>query len=335
MFPKKPYLIAEVGSNHLGDPKLCISSIKQAKKAGADCVKFQLFDETNLVNQKMKIYKHVKDKKLSYQYERFKRVKISLDLVKKLSKISRENKIDFCVTPFDPNYVRNLSRYIKFFKVASGDLNNIPLLKEIAKTKKKVVISTGMSNLDEIRHALSFFKKKDVVLLHCMSSYPTKNIDANLINIQKLKEKFNIEVGYSDHTVGIDAAANSVFFGATVIEKHFMPKITRLAGDYKLSVDQKKLKDLIINIKKNFQLIGKERISEYNCEKYYKKTLRRSIYFSKDIKINQKIKMSDLNFLRPFSEVGIKLEDYKKFLGLKLKIKVKKNQLVKKIHFQK
>lgn len=335
MFRKKPYLIAEVGSNHLGDLKLCISSIKQAKKAGADCVKFQLFDETNLVNQKMRIYKHVKDKKLSYQYERFKKVKISLDIVKKLSKISKENKIDFCVTPFDPGYVKNLTRYIKFFKVASGDLNNIPLLKEISKTKKKVVISTGMSTLEEVKHAISFFNKKNVTLLHCISCYPTKNIDANLINIKKLKEKFNLEVGYSDHTEGINAAANSVFFGAMVIEKHFMPKITRLAGDYKLSIDKKKLKKLVSKIRENFLLIGKERIGQYNCEKYYKKTLRRSIYFSKDIKINKKIKMSDFNFLRPFSKIGLKLEEYKKFIGSKLKTNVKKNQLVKKIYFQK
>jgi len=335
MFQKKPYVIAEVGSNHLGDPKLCISSIKQAKKAGADCVKFQLFDETNLVNQKMKIYKHVKDKRLSYQYERFRKVKISLDLVKKLSRISKENKIDFCVTPFDPSYVKKLTKYVKFFKVASGDINNIPLLKEISKTKKKVVISTGMSTLEEVENAISFFKKNNVTLLHCISCYPTKNTDANLINIHKLKEKFNLEVGYSDHTEGIDVAANSVFFGAVVIEKHFMPKITRLAGDYKLSIDEKNLKKLVLKIRRNFQSIGNERIGQYNCEKYYKKTLRRSIYFSKNIKMNKKISMSDFNFLRPFSKIGLQIEEYEKFIGSKLKTNVKKNQLVKKIHFQK
>lgn len=333
MFKKTPYLIAEVGSNHMGDPKLCISSIKKASKAGADCVKFQLFNEKNLVNQKMKIYKHVKDKKFIYQYERFKKVKISLDLVKKLSKISKQNKIDFCVTPFDPSYVKGLSKYVKFFKVASGDINNIPLLKEIAKTKKKVVISTGMSTLEEVKRAISFFKKKNIVLLHCISCYPTKNKDANLINIRKLKKRFNLEVGYSDHTEGIDVAANSVFFGAMVIEKHFMPRSTSLAGDYKLSINEKKLKRLTFNIKKNFELIGSERKREYNCERYYKKTLRRSIYFSKDLKINNIIKINDFNFLRPFSITGIKVEEYKKFIGLKLKSNVKKNQLVKKIHF--
>jgi len=172
-------------------------------------------------------------------------------------------------------------------------------------------------------------------LLHCISCYPTKNTDANLINIHKLKEKFNLEVGYSDHTEGIDVAANSVFFGAVVIEKHFMPKITRLAGDYKLSIDEKNLKKLVLKIRRNFQSIGNERIGQYNCEKYYKKTLRRSIYFSKNIKMNKKISMSDFNFLRPFSKIGLQIEEYEKFIGSKLKTNVKKNQLVKKIHFQK
>jgi len=335
MFKKGPYIIAEVGSNHLGNPSLCISSIKQAKNAGADCVKFQLFDENNLVNKKMKIYKHVKDKNLTYQYERFRKVKISLNLVKRLSKISKKNKIDFCVTPFDQKYVKQINKYVKFFKVASGDINNVELLKEIARTKKKVVISTGMSNIKEIAKAVSFFPKKNVILLHCISCYPTKFKDANLINIQSLKNKFKLEVGYSDHTMGIKVASDSVYFGATVIEKHFMPRTTKLAGDYKLSVDKKKLKQLVLNVKNNSEIIGKQRIGTYKCEKYYKKTLRRSVYYSKNLNKDQKINNSNLNLLRPYLEEGLKIEDYKNFLGSKLIINVKKNQLVKKSHFKK
>ena len=330
---KKPYVIAEVGSNHLGNKNLCIASIKQAKKAGADCVKFQLFDENNLVNKKMKIYKHVKDYKLKYQYQRFKKVKISFQLIQKLFKESKKNKIDFCVTPFDVKYIKQLKRYVKFFKVASGDLNNIDLLKEIASTKKKVVISTGMSNLKEIKKAISFFPKKNVVLLHCISCYPTKNIDANLINIKTLKDKFRLEVGYSDHTTGIDAAANSVFFGATIIEKHFMPKKTKLAGDFKLSIDQYELKKLILKIKQNYEMIGKRRIGPFKSEAYYKKTLRRSVYYSDNIQKFKSIRKNHFNILRPYTKKGIKIEELKKFLNSKLKINVKKNQLVKKNHF--
>ncbi len=325
---KLPYVIAEVGSNHLGIKKLAEQSIVLAKKAGANCVKFQLFDENNLVNKKLKVYKHVSDKSLKYQYERFKKVKITIDYLKTLSKIAKKNKIDFCATPFDHNYVKKIKNYVNFFKVASGDINNYSLLKEISKTGKKVVISTGMSNLDEIKKALSFFSKNKVTLLHCISSYPTLKKNANLINIRFLKEKFKVPIGYSDHVPGIDTAAKSIFFGARVIEKHFMPKKTNLAGDYKLSVDFIGLKKLINSIKENFEIIGSNRKKYFDCEKYGIKTLRRSIYFIKNLREGEKIKKNDIILLRPYNNKGIKIEDLRKVLGAKIKTKVKKNQLL-------
>ena len=147
-----------------------------------------------------------------------------------------------------------------------------------------------MSSLQEIKNAIKYFPKKKVILLHCISCYPTKISDANLINLKILKEKFRLEVGYSDHTPGIEAASNSVFFGASVIEKHFMPRKTKLAGDFKLSIDQHALKKLVFNVKQNYQMIGKKRSGPYKCENYYKKTLRRSIYYSQNIKKSKKLK---------------------------------------------
>ena len=330
MFKKrKPYLIAEVGSNHLGREKLSKQSIILAKKAGADCIKFQLFNENNLVNSKLKVYKHVADKKLKYQYQRFKKVKISIDQVKIFSKLAKKYKIDFCVTPFDHSYVKKIKNYVSFFKVASGDINNIDLLKEISKKKKKVVISTGMSNLKEIKKALNFFPRNKVVLLHCISNYPTAKKDANLINIKFLRKKFGVSTGYSDHVPGIETAAKSVFFGAKVIEKHFMPIKSKLAGDYKLSVDHRELKRLVNLIKENINLIGCPRKKEFACEKYGKKTLRRSIYFSNNFKIGHYLKKEDFVFLRPFEKKGVKIEDLKKIIGKKLKSNIKKHQLVK------
>ena len=114
---KLPYVIAEVGSNHLGIKKLAEQSIVLAKKAGADCVKFQLFDENNLVNKKLKVYKHVSDKSLKYQHERFKKVKLTIDYLKILSKRAKKNKIDFCVTPFDHSYVKKIKNYVTFLKL--------------------------------------------------------------------------------------------------------------------------------------------------------------------------------------------------------------------------
>ena len=263
-----PYLVAEVGSNHLGSEKLMKNSIIQAKKAGANCVKFQIFNEDNLVNKNVKVFKHVRDRKIKYQYQRFKKVKISTSQFIKYSKFAKKIGLDISVTPFDVSYVKLLKKYVKFLKVASGDLTNIPLLKEIAKSKKEVVISTGMASDNEILKALSIFKnKRKVTLLHCISCYPTKLEDSNLTNIHYLK-KFNTRVGYSDHTAGINAAANSVFFGAKIIEKHFMPKRTKLAGDYDLSIDEKQLKELSDRIKENFLTIGNKRKKLTDVKKY-------------------------------------------------------------------
>ncbi len=327
---KYPYLVAEVGSNHLGSDKLIKKSILLAKKSGADCVKFQLFDENNLVNKNIKIFKHVSDKKLKFQYQRFKKVKISVSQIIKYYKFSKKIGIDFSVTPFDPAYIKKIKRYTTFFKIASGDINYIPLLKEIAKTNKKVVISTGMSKEQEIKKALSFFKNKNkITLLHCISSYPTNIESSNLININNLKKKYKVDIGYSDHTPGTIVAANSVLFGAKMIEKHFMPVKTKLAGDYKLSIGAKEMKKLSEQIKFNFETIGKKRVDLYKSEKSFFKQLRRSIYYNKDLTKDYKLKKNDIIFIRPFNKYGIKIENYKKIIGKKLKFSVKKNQIIK------
>ena len=325
-----PYLVAEVGSNHLGSDKLIKRSILLAKKSGADCVKFQLFDENNLVNKNIKIFKHVSDKKLKFQYQRFKKVKISVSQIIKYYKFSKKIGIDLSVTPFDPSYVKKIKRYTTFFKIASGDINYIPLLKEIAKTNKKVVISTGMSKEKEIKKALSFFKNKNkITLLHCISSYPTNIASSNLINISNLKKKYKVDIGYSDHTPGITVAANSVLFGAKMIEKHFMPVKTKLAGDYKLSITADEMKKLSQLIKLNFESIGKKRVNLYKSEIPFIKQLRRSIYYSKNLIKNQKLKKDDFIFIRPFDKRGVKIENYKKIIGKRLKFSVKKNQIIK------
>ena len=136
----KRYLIGDIGTDQLGTMRLAVKAINEAKKGGADCVKFQLFDEKTIVHPKLKTLSYIKFNKYKYQIDRFKKMKISLVKVNKLYKYSRKLKIDFCITPFDPWYVKKIAKYVKFFKIASGDLNYIQLLKEIKKTKKKVDI---------------------------------------------------------------------------------------------------------------------------------------------------------------------------------------------------
>ena len=326
---KYPYIISEVGSNHLGKFVFCKKAILDSKRAGANCVKFQMFDENNLVHPKVKTYKHIKDKKIKYQFQRFKKVKLDKKKIIKLSIFAKKVGIDFAVTPFSHKDIKGIKNYVNFFKVASGDLNNFLILKEIAKTKKEVVLSTGMSNMKNIENAIKFFNKKKIVLLHCISSYPTDFKDANLENIKYLCKKFKCITGYSDHTRGIDASVSSVFFGARVIEKHFIPTMSREAGDFELSINEDQMEEMIKKIKLSVDLIGVKRKKVFSCEKYYEKNLKRSIYSKCNLKKNDKINKNNIILLRPYSKKGINIENYNKILGTKIKKKVKKFTLIK------
>ena len=325
----KVYLIAEIGSAHLGNMSLAIQAIKEAKKGGADCVKFQLYNEKTIVHPKLKTLSYIKFNKYKYQIDRFRKMKISLDIVRKLHKYSKKLKIDFCVTPFDPLFVKKISKYVKFFKIASGDLNYIPLLKEIKKTKKTAVLSTGMSNYKNIKNSLKYLDKKKVILMHCVSKYPTKTSDINLSNIYELKKFFNIPTGFSDHTSGIDATIASVFFGARIIEKHFVPlKGSRKSADYPLSINMKDLIILREKIANAMLMIGKKKDKVLKCEKYGEKNLKRSIYSSKKIKKGERFTKYNLICLRPFIKKGVRVENFYNLIGKKAQKNFLKYQLI-------
>jgi sialic acid synthase SpsE len=238
----KPYIIAEIGSSHMGSDKLALETIRQAKLGGANCVKFQIYKGESIVHPKLKTLKYIKHNKYKYQVDRFNKMSINIERLKKFYDYSKKIKIDFCVTPFDPDLVQKLSKFVKFFKVASGDLNYYQLLTKIKKTKKHVILSTGMSTYDDIQNSLKFLDKKKTTLMHCVSSYPTKKENINLSNIRKLNNYFKIPVGFSDHTTGIDAPIQAISYGAKVIEKHFVPiKGSTKSADYPLSINYKEL----------------------------------------------------------------------------------------------
>ena len=325
----KVYLIAEIGSAHLGNINLAFRAIKEAKNGGADCVKFQLYNEKTIVHPKLKTLSYIKFNKYKFQIDRFKKMKISLGTVKKLYAFSKKLKIDFCVTPFDPSFVKQISKYVKFFKVASGDLNYIPLLKAISKTKKKVIMSTGMSNYQDIKNSLKYLNKRNVIIMHCVSSYPTELKDINLSNITKLKDFFKLPVGFSDHTRGIEATIASVFFGARIIEKHFVPlKGSSKSADFPLSINYKEMKVLRYRISKALLMIGKEKNGILKCEKYGEKNLKRSIYSLKKIYKSQKFSKRNLICLRPYKKDGFKIEKFDNLLGKKAKKNFKEYELI-------
>jgi N,N'-diacetyllegionaminate synthase len=333
-YQKKVYVIAEVGSNHSGKIINCIKAVKAAKDSGADCVKFQLYDEKTIAHPKQLTLGYIKNNKFKFQRDRFKSLKLDFDKIKKIHSYCKKINIDFCVTPFDHKLVKRLSKYVNFFKIASGDINYLPLLKEVKKTGKKCIISTGMSEYKDIRRALTILGKKKTSILHCIASYPTNFNDCNLENIKYLKKEFKVPVGFSDHTSGIEASMNSVFFGAEIIEKHFLPseKIKKVA-DYELSIKPSQMKQMTEGIKNNINMVGSIKNKVLKCEKYFSINLKRSLYFSEKFSEEKKITLETINFLRPYNKKGIKLENYTSIVGKRLKKKVKKHELVCKKHF--
>ena len=242
----KVYIIAEIGINHNGNLNLAIKSIKAAAKAGVDAVKFQSFrTEEFMADKKLKYkYKTSKGIKTEHMYHMFKRLEFKNEWYSKLSNLCKSLEIDFLSSAADIESANILKKInSKAIKIASEDIINYPLLKKISKLNKRVILSTGMADDREIKKAISILKnlKKKLILLHCVSLYPTPENKINLGRILALKEKYKLPVGFSDHTIGINASFAAVVMGACIIEKHFTLSKKLLGPDHMLSADPKEL----------------------------------------------------------------------------------------------
>lgn len=326
----KPYIIAEIGINHEGNLNTAKKLIFEAKKAGADAVKFQVFKPETLAvekSKKTKLQKKTTGKESLSNI--WKKVCLNYKSLKKLRKISSRIKIDFICTPFDFDSLKLVKKLdLDAIKIASSDVTDIPLLSEISKTKKKIILSTGMSNFKEINRALKTIKKKNVAILHCVSLYPCEYKRANLKRILALKEKFKKNlVGYSDHCKNVEASLVAINLGAKIIEKHFTLNKNRLGLDHSLSADPKDLKT-ICDYARNFGLLhGLKKISPTNYERVFKKSFRKGVYLKKNLIKNQILKQEDIIIRRP--ENNIKPEMIYKIIGKKTKKNLKIHNTIK------
>lgn len=325
----KCVIIAEAGVNHNGSIKLAEKLIKEAKKNGADIIKFQTYKAEKLVSNDAPRFWNWKGeiKKSGSQYDSYKR----LDGFNKreyeiLFKLCKKYKIEFMSTAFDLESVDMLAGIgMKGFKVASCDLNNYLLLEKIAKTKLPILLSTGASNLDEIKKTLNFLKKqkcKNICIMHCTLCYPTKPVDANLSAISQLKKLFpSYLIGLSDHTLGINIASSSVLKGVNVIEKHFTTnKKLKKSADHWLSINPKELNELRKNTDELLEAMGKNGKRVLNCEKKSRTFSRRSIFAKNDIMQNTKIKKNNIIAKRPGT--GISPDKYNSIIGKIAKVDI-------------
>jgi N,N'-diacetyllegionaminate synthase len=251
---KKVFIIAEAGVNHNGSIDLAKKLIDVASNAGADAVKFQTFKADSLVSKDAKKAKYQAknmDDGDNSQYNMLKKLELDIDTHKELISYSNTKNIMFLSTPFDLESIKLLHDLnLQIFKIPSGEITNLPYLREIGKLKKQVILSTGMSTMQEIKDALEILlqagtKKENITILHANTMYPTPLEDVNLNAMLNIGKTFDIAYGYSDHTLGIEIPTASVAMGASVIEKHFTLDKTMQGPDHKASLEPQELKAMV------------------------------------------------------------------------------------------
>lgn len=328
----KVIIIAEAGVNHNGSIELAKQLIDVAAEAGADYVKFQTFKAEKLVsaNASRASYqvKNMKSGQVISQLEMLKRLELTNEDFLILKKYCVAKKIKFLSTGFDLESLDKLKKLdIDFFKVPSGEINNLPYLKKIASFGKPVVLSTGMSSMADIERALnvltsSGIKQKDITVLHCNTEYPTPAEDVNLRALQSIATAFRVKVGYSDHTQGIVIPIASVAIGATIIEKHFTLDQSMEGPDHKASLDPVELKEMVRSIRYLTKALGDGIKRPSKSELKNIVVARKSIHTAKDLKKGIVLKESDLEMLRPGD--GIDPMNIDLIVGKKLRKSLKK-----------
>ncbi|OGQ07196.1 MAG: N-acetylneuraminate synthase [Deltaproteobacteria bacterium RIFCSPLOWO2_12_FULL_40_28] len=339
---KPVFIIAEAGVNHNGNFDLALKMVEVAKECGADAIKFQTFQAESLVDTHAQLADYqknnLKNKTIS-QYEMLKALELSKDNFIKLKKKSDQVGIYFLSTPFDEESVGFLEPLVNAFKISSGDLTHYPLLKRVSQGDKPVILSTGMSDLEEVRRACQVFYghkcKSDILnpltLLHCTTNYPASFAEVNLLAMKTLNQELKLSVGYSDHTVGCEVALAAVAMGASMIEKHFTLDSSMEGPDHKASLDPLALKQFIKIIREIELALGDGIKKPMNSELSNRKIARRSLYYSKKIDAGSKISEKDLIVKRP--AIGLNPFDWDSIVGKTLKKSVNKDALVEKEDF--
>ena len=327
------FIIAEAGCNHNGDINLAKKLIDVALESGADAVKFQTFVTDELVTrhaQKAAYQKKNTGTGNESQCAMLKKLELSFDAFKTLKNYCEQNGIIFLSTPFDYVSVDFLEELkVPAFKIASGDITNLPFLTYIASKGKPVILSTGMSTLEEVHKAReTLTEKKDtpLVLLHCTSEYPAPAEEVNLFAMRTLYQSFNVPVGLSDHTLGIEVALAAVALGATVIEKHITLDKDLPGPDHRASLEPHELKDLVKAIRTIEQALGDGVKKPSPSEAKTRLFARKSIVSAARIKKGQLLSETNLTVKRPGN--GISPMEWKKVIGRKALRDFEKDELI-------
>jgi len=327
-------VIAEVGVNHNGSIDLAKKLIDAACSAGADAVKFQTFKAKNLVikNSPKATYQKKFTNKKETQFNMLKKLELNERMHLKLINYCKKKNIKFISSPFDHESIDLLNNLgLDIFKIPSGEITNLPYLRHIGKLKKKVILSTGMSNIKEVKSALDILiksgtSKKKITILHTNTEYPTPMRDVNLRAMVAMGKELDVNFGYSDHTLGIEVDIAAVAMGAKCIEKHFTLNRKMKGPDHFASLEPKQFKGMV-NAIRNIELALGNRIKKpSNSEIQNLNIVRKSIIAKNKIKKGDLFNEDNLTIKRPGS--GISPMRWDKIIGTKARKDYSKDDLI-------
>lgn len=299
------FVIAEAGVNHNGNIEIAKKLVDIAVEARVDAIKFQTFKSEKVVcanASKAEYQLETTDKKES-QLEMLKKLELTKEMHEQLINYCKTKNIMFLSTPFDDESLDLLMEYdLEIIKISSGEITNYPFLKKVAQKRKKVILSTGMSTLDEVKEAVQVLKDNgtiDITLLHCNTQYPTPYKDVNLKAMNMLRNELGCQVGYSDHTEGIEVPIAAVALGATVIEKHFTLDKSMEGPDHKASLEPEELKQMVKAIRNIEQALGNGKKEPSESEKKNIEIVRKSIVAKCNIAEGEVFTEENLTTKRP------------------------------------
>jgi N,N'-diacetyllegionaminate synthase len=319
-------VIAEIGNNHEGDPETALRMVEKAVEVGISAVKIQIIDPERLVN--------ISQQNRIAQLKKF---RLPWSIIEEMAVLAHKNGMLFIASAFDIESLGRMSPVVDVIKIASGDLDFFPLLKKAAGIGKPLMLSTGMSSLDEIKHSVDIISaglperlkvEDSLVLLHCVSLYPAPFEKANLRAIETLRREFGLTVGYSDHTLGIEASMLSMMLGARVIEKHFtLDKGRTSFHDHSLSADSEDMRKLVEVARGLMDLLGDGKKTVSADEQAVAAMARRSIVAARDLSENAVLTAEDLDYVRPRD--GMAPGSVDRVLGRRLRVALKRHDVIR------
>lgn len=329
---KRVYIIAEAGVNHNGNINLAKRLVDAAKEAGADVVKFQTFQADNLASKyarKAEYQLHTTGEQET-QKEMLKKLELTYDMHVELIRYCKEVGIEFMSTPFDLDSINLLESIgMKQYKIPSGEITNLPYLRKIGSLKKPVILSSGMSTMEEVKEAVKILKESgaaDVSVLHCNTQYPTPMQDVNLNVMDSIRKEVGVRVGYSDHTEGIEVPIAAVAVGAEIIEKHFTLDKTMEGPDHKASLEPGELKAMVKAIRNIEMAMGDTEKKPTVSEKDNITVVRKSIVAKRRIEAGELFSEDNITTKRPGTGISPML--WNSVMGTVAKRKYEEDELI-------